>query len=165
LLIFLPSTSKMRAVQPVFHERFAGRAFALRDFVLVMRKFQILAAEMQVKTSRRGPSCSWRNIDVPAGPAFAERTRPENFAVVRHARFPEREIGDGFLFVFVAERVRRRASRRNSISTTGRNAAAAAIFFDGEINRAVAGFVGDAARDELFNERDDFGNVLRWRAV
>ena len=51
---------QMRAVQPVFDERLAGRAFALGDFVLVMRKNQILAAEVQIEASARAPSCSWR---------------------------------------------------------------------------------------------------------
>ena len=36
-------------MQPVFDERLARCAFALGDFVFVMRKFQIFAAEVQVK--------------------------------------------------------------------------------------------------------------------
>ena len=92
----------MRAMQPVFHKRFSGRAFALGNFILVMRKFQILAAEMQVKAFAEQFHAHGAALDVPAGPAFAERTWPENIAVIRHSRFPEREVGDGFLFIFIA---------------------------------------------------------------
>jgi len=91
----------MRAVQPVFDKRFAGCAFALGDFVLVMRKNQILAAEMQIKARPRifmlmalHSMCSRGGLR-PTG-------WPENVAVLRHTRLPEREVGDGFLGVFVA---------------------------------------------------------------
>ena len=57
---FFAFDEQKRAVQPVFDERLAGRAFALRDFVLVMRKYQVLAAEVQVKAFARAFSCSWR---------------------------------------------------------------------------------------------------------
>ncbi len=151
----------MRAVQPVFHERFAGRAFALGDFVLVMREFQILAAEVQVETFAEHFHAHGAALDVPAGPAFAERTRPENIAIVRHARFPEREVGDGFLFVFIGGNAFAGAHLVEiQFQQLAVIAAAALIFGDGKINRAVVRFVGDAARDELFDERDDFGDVF-----
>jgi hypothetical protein len=36
------------------------------------------------------------------GAAFAQGLGPENVAILRHTRLPEREVGDGFLGVFVA---------------------------------------------------------------
>jgi len=65
-----------------------------------MRENQILAAEVQIKARARIFRAHRAALDVPAGTAFAEGAGPENVAILRHARLPEREIGDGFLGVF-----------------------------------------------------------------
>jgi len=98
---------------------------------------------------------------MPAGTAFAPRTGPENVAVLRYARLPEREVGDGFLGVFVAlDPFARLHFVEVEFEQLAVGAAAAAVFFDAEINRAVRRFVGDAAGDEFFDERNDIGNVF-----
>src|SRR2546427_5230782 len=83
---------QMRAMQPVFHEPFARGlqvgAFALRDLVLVMRENQVFAPEMDVETRPQDFHAHGAALDVPAGPARAPRTWPENVAVLRQARFP-----------------------------------------------------------------------------
>src|SRR5258707_6444466 len=113
------------------HERFSGRAFALRDFVFVMRENQILATEMQIKTRAENFHSHRAAFDVPAGTAFAKRTRPENLAVVRRARFPERKIGDGFFRVFVAfDALAGAHFIEVELEQLAVIAAAAAIFFD-----------------------------------
>ncbi len=89
----LPFDEQMRAVHPMFHERLAGRAFALGNLVLVMRKFQILATEMQVEACAQHLHAHGGTFDVPAGPAFAPWAGPEDLAVLRHACLPERKIG------------------------------------------------------------------------
>src|SRR5690348_12398970 len=98
---FFSLNQKMRAVQPVFDEGPAGRAFALGNLVLVMGKNQILAAQMEVKTFSEHFHAHGAALDVPAGPAFTPRTRPEHVAVLRHTRLPEREVRDGFLRVLI----------------------------------------------------------------
>jgi len=37
-------------MHPVFYKALPGRAFALRDFILVMREGKVFTAKMQVKT-------------------------------------------------------------------------------------------------------------------
>src|SRR2546427_9037949 len=95
----------MRAMQPVLHEPFArglqARAFALRNLVLVMRKNQVFAPEMDVETRPQDFHAHGAALDVPTGPALAPRTWPENLAVLRQARFPKREVGERFLRVFI----------------------------------------------------------------
>ena len=103
-----------------------------------------------------------RTFDVPARTAFAQRfALPENVAVLRHARLPKRKVGDGFLGVFVAlDPFARAHFVEVELEQLAVVAAAAAVFLDAEINRAVGGFVGDAARDEFFDERNDVGDVV-----
>jgi hypothetical protein len=78
-------------------------------------------------------------------------------------RFPERKIGDGFLGVFVAlddTFAGCRISSKFKFQTAGRNGSRSRDIFQWR-NRPSrpARLVGDAARDELFDERNDFGNV------
>src|SRR5208283_2923958 len=92
----------MRPVQPMPDERLSGRTFALRNFVLVMRENQVLAAEVQIKTRSENFHAHGAALDVPAGPAFTPRTSPENVAILRRARLPKCEVGHRLLGVFVA---------------------------------------------------------------
>src|SRR5688500_15927010 len=96
----------MSAVEPVLHKSLSAwlesRAFTLGDFVLVMRKHQILAAEMKVEAGAENLHAHGAALDVPARPAFAPGTGPENVAVLWNPRLPQCEIGQGFFCVFVA---------------------------------------------------------------
>src|SRR5690242_21943003 len=93
-------------MHPMLHEALPlwlhARSFALGDFILVMRKHQILAAEMQVEARSEQFHAHGAALDVPAGTAFAPRARPEHVAIFRDTRFPEGKIGDGLSFIFVA---------------------------------------------------------------
>ena len=160
----LPLDHQMRAVQPVFHEPFPrplhACALTLGDFILVMRKNQVLAAEVQVKARPKDLHAHRAALDVPARPALAPGTRPEHLAILRRARFPEGEIGDGFLRVFVAAHA---FARSHFIEIQLHQlpvlAAAAAILFDAEIDRTVRSFVGSAAGDQFIDQRNDVADV------
>src|SRR5579863_10377957 len=71
---------QMRAVQPIFYEGLAGGAFALGDFILVMREDQILAAQMQIETRPEKFHAHGAALDMPAGAALAKGAGPKYFA-------------------------------------------------------------------------------------
>src|ERR1022692_2239174 len=134
-------------MQPVFDETLAGglnaRAFALRDFILVMREHQILAAEMQIKARTENLHAHGAALDVPAGTTFAPRTGPENVAVVRRALLPEREVGERVLGVFIGlDPFAGPHFVKVEFDELAVNTTATAIFFDAEIDRTVGGLVG-----------------------
>ena len=156
---------QVRPVQPVFHERpsrrLTPRALALRDFILVMREYEVFAAQVQVEARPEQLHAHRAALDVPAGPAFAPRAGPEHLAILRHARLPKREVSDRLLLVFVAAHPLPHAHlikiQFHQLPIPG---AAAAIFLDAEIDRAIRSLVGQAARQELLNERNDLPHVL-----
>src|SRR6185295_1610880 len=94
-------------------------------------------------------------LDVPAGPPFAPWTGPEDGPVRRHTRFPEREVGQGFLGVFVGGDSRAGAHLLEiQIDQLSVAAAAALVFLDAEIDRTVRGLVSDAALHQSVDELD-----------
>ena len=82
----------MRAMQPILDERLPWplhfRAFALRDFVLVMREDQVLAAQVQIEAGAEQFHAHRAALDVPARPAVPPRTRPENRPIFWRPRLP-----------------------------------------------------------------------------
>src|SRR5437879_5532443 len=62
---------QMGRVEPIFDEALAGRlhgrAFALRDLILMMWKGQVLTAEMQIETWPKNLHAHGTALDVPAG--------------------------------------------------------------------------------------------------
>src|SRR5580698_9705197 len=128
----------MRAVQPVFDERFAGGPFALGDLILVMWEFQVLATEMQVKGFTERLHAHGRAFNVPTGTAFAPWTWPEDLAILRHAGLPQSKVSNRFLVVFVRSHPFTHAEfiKIQFLQLTI-GAAAAAIFLDGKIDRTV----------------------------
>src|SRR5947209_6848589 len=98
---------------------------------------------------------------MPTRAALAPRARPKNLAIFRCASFPKREVRDRFLFVFIAtdalantHLVKIQFDQLTVLDSRG------TILFDAEIDRTIGGFVGVAALHELFDERNDFGNML-----
>ena len=79
----------------------AGRALGLGDFVFVVRKAEVDAATVQVKRRPKVFERHRRALDVPTGPAFAPRARPEIRTVFGLAGLPEGEIGSRLAFIFV----------------------------------------------------------------
>ena len=87
-------------VHPEARELPAGRAFGLRDFVLVMRKDQIDAAAMNVDRRRpEQPQRHRRALDVPARPAGAAPVVPRRLAGL--GRLPQHEVARVLLRVGV----------------------------------------------------------------
>src|SRR3954471_1857285 len=92
-------------------------------------------------------------LDVPARTAFAPWTRPKDFAIFRNACLPKGKIGNGFFGVFVgADAFANAHLFEIQIDELTVLAAAAAVFIDAEVNGTVVGAIGDAARDEFFDE-------------
>src|SRR5947207_14687923 len=79
---FLVFDEQVSAMHPVFNKRLPcrlhGGAFALRDLVLMMRKHQILSAEMKVEARTEQFHAHRTALDMPAGAAFAPWAGPEN---------------------------------------------------------------------------------------
>ena len=78
-------------MHPVFGQRLAVAAFALRDFVFVMRKDQVEPAAVNVERLAQDPAAHGRALDVPARPAFAPGAVPGGLA--RLGAFPQGEVG------------------------------------------------------------------------
>src|SRR5207249_9988672 len=91
----------MRAMQPVTDEFFSGHAFALCDFRFVMREDIIDAAAMDIDLITQQRSRHRAALRVPAGPAQPPWRGPFYIANFFVPRFPQREIYDVFLVVFV----------------------------------------------------------------
>ncbi len=91
---------QMFEVNPVAHELFSGRAFALRDLVFVMRKDEIDAAGVNVEGFAEILHRHRRALDVPARTAATDRRVPGGFSFARRF-FPEREVARVFFFVLV----------------------------------------------------------------
>ena len=72
------------------HERLAGERLALRDLALVVREDQVGAAAVQVERRAELLHRHRRALDVPAGPADAERRAPRG--LVGERRLPEHEV-------------------------------------------------------------------------
>src|SRR5688500_15405620 len=87
-------------MDPVARELLPGRAFRLRDLVLVMRKLQVLTAGVKVKGLAKVFHGHRRALDVPARPAAAERRGPAGFHILAD-EFPESEIACVLFFILV----------------------------------------------------------------
>src|SRR5258708_36342763 len=72
-----PLDQQVGGVQPIFHESPAGRleggALTLGDFIFVMRKNEVLAAQVQVETGAQELHAHCAALDVPAWTSFAPR--------------------------------------------------------------------------------------------
>lgn len=80
-------------VHPVVGQRLAGCAFALRNFVLVMRELQVFAATMDVERFTQQLASHGRALDVPAGAARAELAGPLHFfGFARLGALPEHRV-------------------------------------------------------------------------
>src|SRR4051812_31583157 len=90
----------MLDVDPEARELLSRRAFALRDFVLMMRKDQIHAAGVNIDGCRSEQPKRHRGaLDVPAGTAGTDPGVPRRLAFLRG--FPEHEVARVLLLVFV----------------------------------------------------------------
>src|SRR6266850_4490581 len=96
----------MRAMQPVLDEvtalRLKSGAFTLRNFILMMRKHEVLASHMQVECRSEQFHAHGAALDVPSRPPFTPGGRPEHRAILRHTGLPQREIRNRFLRIIVA---------------------------------------------------------------
>src|SRR5258706_1629764 len=90
----------MFKVQPVADELLAGGAFALGDFIFVMRKSQIDAAGVQVESLAQIFHGHGRALDMPTWPAASDAGVPGRFFGFVWG-FPESEVARVFLLVLV----------------------------------------------------------------
>src|SRR5690348_8462450 len=86
-----------RVMHPIFHERsFTACGFGLRDFVLVMRKGQVLSAMVEIDLVAEPFSRHRRAFDMPARSTFSPGRVPIRLAWL--CRLPERKI-EGILLL------------------------------------------------------------------
>ena len=111
-------------VKPEARELLAGRAFALRDLVLVMREHQVDAAGMNVdRRVAEQPQRHGRALDVPARPAGTAADIPRRLA--RLGRLPQHEVARALLVVLVGvDRARRPGCLRDRGAPACRTTAA-----------------------------------------
>ena len=98
--IFCVVDDQVLDVHPEARERLAGRALALRDLVLVMRKDQIDAAGVDVdRRLAEQPQRHRRALEMPAGPPGRIDDVPGRLA--RLGRLPQHEVARVVLRVVV----------------------------------------------------------------
>ena len=83
--------AEQAVVGPVADHRLGVAAFALGDFVFVVREHEVEAAAVDVERFAEQLLAHGRAFDVPAGPAVAPGAVPRRLA--RLGRFPEGEVG------------------------------------------------------------------------
>jgi len=86
-------------VQPHVHERLAGRALALGNLVLVVRKDVVDRPRVDVESLPQVLHAHRRALDVPPRTPLSPRRRPRRLARLR--RLPQREVLDVLLLVLV----------------------------------------------------------------
>src|SRR5207245_4906767 len=91
LLHLLVVDTQEADVQPVVHERLAGRRLGLRDLALVVREKVVLAARVDVEGIAEVLHGHRGALDVPAGVALAPRRIPF-LEVARLRAASEREV-------------------------------------------------------------------------
>src|SRR6267143_5677780 len=96
----------MLGMQPVPRERLAGRALALRNFVLVMRKCQVDSAGVDIQRLAEVLHGHGGTLNVPAGTPAPNRRLPEMLTWFR--RFPQRKIPRALFVVTIVVDARAR---------------------------------------------------------
>ena len=144
--------AEQAVVGPVEDHRLVVAAFALGDFVFVVREHEVEPAAVDVERFAEQLLAHRRALDVPARAAGAPGAVPRGLA--RLGRFPEREVGDVPLaFAGAAAFALQRFDR------AVRELAVFGVFADVEVDVAIR-FVGDAAVDEAVDEVDDLRHAL-----
>jgi hypothetical protein len=90
---------KVFRMEPVTGEWFSGSAFALRDFIFVMRESEVDTTGVNVQCFAEIFHSHGRALDVPAWAARADSRLPEMLAFFW--RFPESKIANAFFFLAV----------------------------------------------------------------
>ena len=139
-------------VEPILGHRLAMAAFALSDFVLVMREHEIEATAMNIERLAKQRFTHRGTLDVPARPSRSPGTVPTRLSFL--GSLPESEVGGvafpiGRLATFALKRLPR---------TVGQ---LAVFLVFGDIEKDIAvHLIGITAVNQLLDERNDGRNVL-----
>ena len=140
-------------VHPEARERLAGRAFALRDLVLVVREDQVDAAGVDVdRRLAEQPQRHRRALEVPA--RAARRIDHVPGRLVRLGRLPQHEVARVFLGVVVGVDAR---ARLHALVIEVRELAVGRQRRDLEVDRSVA----DVGVAVLLERADQVGHRLQ----
>jgi hypothetical protein len=142
-------------VQPVAGEALAGRRPGLGDFAFVVGELILQAAAVDVEFLAEVLHRHRRAFDVPSGVALAPRAAPP-LDVGRVGVLPQREVAR--VALVAAHRDPRAFDR--VVRVAARQAAVVFPRADAEVDVA-ARFVGVPLREELFDDLDLLGDVLR----
>ena len=147
------------AMHPQIDERLARAAFGLGDFGLVVGEDVVDSSAMDIEPVAKHSGGHGTAFDVPAGATRTPRAVPLHVAVGRIVRFPEGEVADVFLFVFIGADAARGAEfvqvEMGEFPVAGKAG-------DAEVDRLVVRLVGVTAGDELRDHGDHARNVLRF---
>src|SRR5690606_4310673 len=90
-------------VQPVVDEGFAGRGLRLGDLVLVVGEDEVFATGMDIEGRTELGHAHGGAFDMPPRPSFTPGGGPDgaDFVIYLLGGFPEGEVSDVALFVFV----------------------------------------------------------------
>ena len=98
---------------------------------------------------------------MPTGTSFTPWAGPVHLAVLGYARFPEREVGNGFLFVFViTHSIALAHFVEIQIDQLSILAPATLIFLNRKIDRLIRSLIGDPAIHESAYEVDHLRDVI-----
>ena len=145
-------------MHPELGQRLARSAFALGDFVLVVRKLKVRTAAVDVKRLAQRGAAHGRALDVPAGAAGAEFAGPLRvFRLIGLGRLPQHEVERVFLAVLHGHAL----TRTQLVQRLARQLAVALELAHGVVHIAIAGAIGQTLAFELANQRKHLRHVFR----
>src|SRR5690348_12167879 len=145
---------KVLGGKPVADERLGGGAFALGNFIFVMRKGEVDSAGVDVDGVAEILHGHGGAFDVPAGAAGTDFGFPEMLA--GFGSFPEGEVAGAFFFVTIVVDA---SAGLDATEIDFRKLAVFRKFRDAVVDRAFAG-VGERLLLEALDELDHIGNVV-----
>ena len=147
-------------VHPRLRKRLAGSAFALGDFVLVVRKLQIGAAAVDVKALAQQRAAHRRALDVPARAARTPCAWPLHLVwLCGFGAFPQDEI-QRIVFAVVAALHGDALAGVEFIERFARQLAVAGEFAHRKVDVAIAGLISQAFALQRANHRQHLRHVV-----
>ena len=160
---FLVVHANKTVVHPEPGHGLAKRAFALCDFVFMVRKLQISPATMDIKAFAQGLAAHGRAFNVPTGaPRYVIKTHglgvPLGIVWFRGFRcFPQHKVQ----WVFLAVGHRHPLTGTQLIERLPRQAPVPGKLANRVVHVTVVGLVGQTFRFQLTDHTEHFGNVVR----
>ncbi len=157
-----PINHQVGTVHPIPDKRFPAGRFALRNFVLMMRENIINTPGMQIKALAKILGRHRRTLDMPPWPAPPPRGIPRHIAILLIPCFPQGEVGNILLLIFIVLNPRPGSQPRHIQMRqfpVGRKTG------DAEINRSIVRLVGVPLCQKRLNQGDHFRHMVGRRRI